>query len=402
MAQKSTMSPYSYYGIGELSFGGSAEERAMGRIGVYADSTRINMQNPATLSRLQYTAFTAGLSLKRNSIESSSTSSNSKASSVDYGALGFPVYKNLGVAFGLTPYSSVGYQLSSTRENNGTSIYNQFEGSGGMNQLFLSSGYQIIDGLSLGASFKFNFGKTTLNNLQSVSNVQLITQEENKTVLRGISSNLGLYYRNDISDKLELSAGFVYTPKSKIKSTNTRVISTAEYYNGSLVTRDSQTVSLGTLAQTDLTLPSQFEMGAGVGQKQKWFVGVEYTAVKTQDFSNPFLSATNVTYENGYTFGLGGFYIPQYNSFSSYWKRVVYRAGLRFEKTGIVLNNESINDFGISFGSSLPVKGFSNATIGFEWGKKGTISQNLVKENYFNVRIGLTLNDKWFQKTKYQ
>lgn len=72
------------------------------------------------------------------------------------------------------------------------------------------------------------------------------------------------------------------------------------------------------------------------------------------------------------------------------------------KKTGIVLNNESINDFGISFGSSLPVKGFSNATIGFEWGKKGTISQNLVKENYFNVRIGLTLNDKWFQKTKYQ
>lgn len=99
---------------------------------------------------------------------------------------------------------------------------------------------------------------------------------------------------------------------------------------------------------------------------------------------------------------VGGFYLPQYNSFSNYWKRITYRAGLKYEKTGIVLNNTSIDDFGISFGLTLPVKSFSNITFGAEYGQKGTTSQNLIKENYFNFKIGFTLNDKWFQKTKYQ
>ena len=75
---------------------------------------------------------------------------------------------------------------------------------------------------------------------------------------------------------------------------------------------------------------------------------------------------------------------------------------MRYENTGIVLNNQNINDFGTSFGLSLPVKGFSNLTLVGEYGIRGTTSANLVKENYFNLKIGFTLNDKWFQRTKYQ
>ena len=57
IAQQSTESPYSFYGVGERNFGGVAEESAMGGIGVYADSTRVNMQNPAAIAGLKYTAF---------------------------------------------------------------------------------------------------------------------------------------------------------------------------------------------------------------------------------------------------------------------------------------------------------------------------------------------------------
>lgn len=99
---------------------------------------------------------------------------------------------------------------------------------------------------------------------------------------------------------------------------------------------------------------------------------------------------------------LEGFYLPKYNSFSSYFSRVVYRAGMRFENTGMVINGETINDFGISFGIGLPIGGFSNANIGFDLGKRGTTNSGLVQENYFNVRVGLSLNDRWFVKSKYQ
>ena len=102
------------------------------------------------------------------------------------------------------------------------------------------------------------------------------------------------------------------------------------------------------------------------------------------------------------SFALGGFVIPRYNSFNSYWKRIVYRAGVRFENTGLELKGESINEFGISFGVGLPVGDmFSNANIGFEYGSTGTTNAGLVKENFFNFSLSLSLNDRWFRKRKY-
>jgi hypothetical protein len=38
--------------------------------------------------------------------------------------------------------------------------------------------------------------------------------------------------------------------------------------------------------------------------------------------------------------------------------------------------------------------------IGFEWGKRGTTAADLIEEKYFRVNIGLSLNDRWFQKRK--
>lgn len=407
-SQQNTESPYSYYGIGELNSDGTVEEGAMGGVGIFADSTRVNIQNPASLSRLKYTAFMAGLSLERKQIASNTDKVSSKATSIDYVTLGFPIVRKLGVSMGLKPYSSVGYKLASRQTINGVTHSSQFEGVGNVNQAFLSSGYEVYKGLSLGVSFKFNFGKTEMTDQLNIAGADFVTQEYSKSLYKGVSASLGVHYEKPLKNRLKLSTSLVYTPENKLNSENERIISTLGYTSVgqqySLTVKETQTVDLAAtgLKETKLTLPTQLEVGVGIGATQKWFAGLEYTYSNTQKFSNPFLSATNVTYENGYKVALGGFYVPQYNSFSSYWNRVTYRAGLRYEKTGIVLNNESINDFGISFGFSLPMKGFSNITTGFEYGRKGTLKQNLIKENYFNFKVGFSLNDKWFQRTKYQ
>ena len=81
---------------------------------------------------------------------------------------------------------------------------------------------------------------------------------------------------------------------------------------------------------------------------------------------------------------------------------MVYRADVHFENTGLEINNETINEFGISFGVGLPVgPWFSNANIGFEFGKRGTTNANLIQENFMNLQISLSLNDEWFKKRKY-
>jgi hypothetical protein len=70
----------------------------------------------------------------------------------------------------------------------------------------------------------------------------------------------------------------------------------------------------------------------------------------------------------------------------------------------LVLNNEHITEFGISFGMGLPIgsrSGFSNANIGLEYGQRGTTNNGLIQESFFSLSIGLSLNDKWFTPRKY-
>ena len=75
---------------------------------------------------------------------------------------------------------------------------------------------------------------------------------------------------------------------------------------------------------------------------------------------------------------------------------------MRFEQTGINIEGQDINEFGISFGVGLPAgKLFSNINVGFELGKRGTKDFGLVQENFFNTFLSLSLNDRWFEKRYY-
>jgi len=148
-------------------------------------------------------------------------------------------------------------------------------------------------------------------------------------------------------------------------------------------------------------IPTKTTLGVGIGEDLKWFLGAEYTFQELSTYRNDFFEVDNLTYNDASGFAIGGYFVPEYNSFTSYYKRITYRAGLRVSQTGLEINNEDINDFGITFGTGLPLgRDISNLNIGFEIGKRGTIDAGLIKENYFKVNIGLSLNDRWFRKRK--
>jgi hypothetical protein len=272
-------------------------------------------------------------------------------------------------------------------------------------------GYLITDGLSVGIDVSYNFGNVQNSVIEFVYDdennpVQYQSRENNRSDLSGLNFNLGLSYKTMLNEKLELTTGLTYAPESTLRSNNSRSFSTivisalsGQEFEVNRIDADLEAVNLKT---TDLTLPSRIAFGAGLGQPRKWFVGAEYTFQNTKKFSNPIFSVDNTTFVNASNISLGGFLVPDYNSFSNYWKRATYRAGLHFENTGLEINNETIKEFGISFGVGLPIGNvFSNANLGFEIGKSGTTNQNLIQENFFNVNISLSLNDRWFQKRKY-
>ena len=394
VAQEGTTSPYSFYGIGTLKFRGTVESRAMGGIGIFSDSIHINLQNPASYSDLELVTFSVGGSYKATKQKNEAESQNTSTTSLDYMAIGIPMGK-FGMGFGLLPYTSVGYDFYSEVPNGLT----QYTGNGGLNRAFLSLGYQVTPELSLGVDANYNFGKIENTATTQKDSLQYGTRIFNRSDVLGFSFNFGAMYKKMITDNLELTGSLTYTPGTNFTSENYRKVATVSIIPAGIFTVDEREV---TVPNTDFTFPSQISIGAGIGKPKNWAIGAEYTNQKTSNFTNRSFNIDNITYENASKFRLGGYYIPNYNSFGNYFKRVVYRAGARFEQTGLNVDGQDINEFGISFGLGLPVgRLFSNANIGFEIGRRGTTDFGLIQENFFNTFLSFSLNDRWFEKRLY-
>ena len=144
---------------------------------------------------------------------------------------------------------------------------------------------------------------------------------------------------------------------------------------------------------------TKFSFGLGIGENKKWAIGSELTFTNNNSMTNRFGPIQNVSYENSTKFAIGGFFVPKYDSFSNYLSRIIYRGGFRYENTGLVLNDKSINDYAVTFGLGLPI-GLSKINLGVELGKRGTTTSGLIEENYINVTVGLSLSDIWFIKRK--
>ena len=359
------------------------------------DSIHLSLQNPAGIAGLKLVNFSVAASYKYVSQKTKDELPNTTSTSIEYIAIGIPMGK-FGASFGLIPFSSVGYKLISELEEETT----DYTGTGGLNKAFLTLAYSITPKLSVGIETNYNFGNIENTAFNQITDLQFATLEINKSDLIGLNFNFGAAYKTMVSESLEFSASITYTPENDFTSETGRKVTTILVGpTGGQIIIDSREIPV---EDTDFTFPSQISFGAGIGKPKNWFIGAEYISQKTSNFVNRTFSIDDVEFKDASKFKMGGFFIPNYNSFGNYWKRVVYRAGIRFEETGISVRGEDIDEFGISFGVGLPVgRLFSNFNIGFEIGVRGTKNQGLVQENFFNTFLSLSLNDKWFDKRYY-
>ena len=403
-AQESTSSPYSIYGIGDIKFKGSVENRSMGSISVLPDSIHINIQNPAQLACLKLTGLALGGTYANTKSKTETQEAKARRTSLDYMIVGIPVGK-VGIGFGLIPYSSVGYKIGRTanvtNNNNETirSIISRYNGIGGVNKVFLGFGYRLTKNINIGGDLQYNFGTIETNSIQYQTDLQYGSRENNVSDLRGVNFDLGITYQTKVNSKYSFFSSLAYTPEAVLTSGNTRNIDIVLVTSSSV--RPVETQNIG-VADTKIKLPSKLSFGSGFGQVKKWLVGGEISFIQNSVMSNRFTDINGATFENSVRYSLGGFFIPNYNSYSSYYKRMVYRGGLRYENTGLVIQDKSITDFAANIGLGMPLGGtFTNINIGLEIGRRGTKYYNLVEENYINLSVGLSLSDKWFVKRKF-
>ncbi|MFT6095322.1 MAG: hypothetical protein ACJAXY_000547 [Nonlabens sp.] len=403
IAQSRTSSPYSFFGLGQQTFNGTIENRSMGGMRTYVDSVHINLRNPASYGNLRVTTYALGAVHSKTWASTEAESDSYDATTIEYVSIGIPLGKKAAFGFGLVPFNSVGYEIGTVTEN----LYSRYTGEGSITRAYLGFGYKITPELSIGGEFRYNFGQETNSSSVAVNNVQFGTNETNETDFSGASFNLGLHYQKMIDNQLEIQASAVYSPESNLNAKNERMIS-AFILSGDLNENifNSRATEFG---EQSLRLPSELTFGLTIGEPLKWNIGAEYSARGSSALTSRSFAPETTTFKDAVSYRAGGFYIPNYNSITSYWDRVVYRGGIRYEELGLQvsgdgINSSDINEFGISFGLGLPIgrsSGFSNANLGFEYGQRGTQDAGLIRETFFNFSLGLSLNDTWFIKRKY-
>ena len=399
-SQRTSYSPYSYFGVGETNFSATVENQMMGGNTAYYDSVHQNMNNAASLSKLKFVNYSVGVDLKNTSYLSASTNEKSTAAAINYISVAIPT-KLLSFSFGIKPKTSVGYLLENDDKSKTPPELNRFTGSGGVSNAFVSIGFELLENWGFGFSSSYAFGNLNHYHTKILENIELYTRVSSESSVSGLDYNFSTVYQKTFNEKITLYSSIIYQPEAKYKSRNNQIISTID--PNSSFGGDSEEIDLSAvgLKNTNIKIPNSLSFGLGLGQDKKWFLGFNYMKNDEGGYKNELMGLDNVEFKSSQTYSIGGFLLPEYNSFTNYFKTLTYRFGLRYKSGGLYVNNQQINEIGVNFGFGIPLAGISSANLGFEFGQRGTTKASLIKEKFFSIRLGVSLNDLWFIRSMY-
>jgi hypothetical protein len=400
IAQNTAASPYSASGLGERSFNGTQANRHMGGLDVFTDSIHVNLNNPASYGFSKVTTYSVGINYTNNNLSSSNESQNSDVASIDYISVSIPTGK-FSFGFGLLPLTSVGYRVQGTNETSENETFNRYEGNGGLNQAYLSVGLPITSYFAIGSTINYNFGNLFYRTGQFLEGIDNGTFMSNESSVSGLSFQFSGQLKIPIQKKHTLQAMYSYQPTVGLDSRNSRIFSTQSLSTEILTDVVRIDLASSGLENTKLDLSSMTRIGLGYGKNKKWFFGVQYNLINSSNFANEFFKRENILYRNSEKWIVGGYFIPNYSSFTNYWSKVVYRFGFRTEQMSTIINNTPLSEKAISFGLGLPLAGYSNVNVGLEISQRGRKDLGLIKESAIALRVGMSLNDIWFIKRKY-
>lgn len=397
-------SPFSTFGIGEYYGNALANTQGMAGIGISNPQFwYLNNQNPALLVFNTFTVFEAGIIGESRTVRGDGASESSRSGNLNYLATAFPIkQRKWTTSVGLMPYTNVDYSLAYTDVvdgNDNTSTITE-EGSGGLTQLYWSNGVRITKNLAIGLKASYLFGSLVNDFSASLDNtaqpVPFQVHINEKTYITDFSFSAGVSYSKDSiwrGNDYRLSLGAVYGLGTNLKARRTDT-----FLRNSLSGDIIDSVTLASL-RGNMYIPEELSVGISITKRLKWTVGAD---LRYQDWSK--FRSINAEDEEGlaasWSAAVGGEFTPDAFAVKNYLNRITYRVGLSYEKSPFLANDQEVKDFGINFGFSLPT-GRSSIDLAFKVGKRGNRSENILEENYFKLYFGLTLNDQWFIKRKF-
>jgi len=423
-------SPYTMYGLGELSTPGSLAMRSMGGAGVALRNPGVmNMLNPAAFSAAPQKSFLFSFGLEGqnyyNFQQDNGATKKSAYNTFNFHDIAFqlPLTKRLGLGMSLSPYSSVGYRTKYYRDydpedpvwGNVGPVQYAYEGEGDVTEVKVGVGWEVFKNFSIGAAAQYYWGKID-RSYTAVATA--ITGEGSFNPIVGKSSygisrfkgQVGVQWNAIFTSKRALTFGATYDFGGDLRPKSEERIYTSDLY-GTAVKGDTTTLKL--------VLPKQLAVGVSY-QTAKWSVGLDYVfqnwGGSNKDAVRTALGSTgerfDVAYRNTSTVKFGVEFTPNRYDARSFMKRWSYRAGFRYGAYNQTFGGHDLNQYAVTLGFGIPVHFFGSTSIdlGVEYGCRGfNVAERvgLVRQRYFKFAVGFSLfagsenGEYWFVRPKY-
>jgi hypothetical protein len=406
-------SPYTTIGIGDIKGMSLIHNDAMGGVGIAtARPWSMSTINPAWLPMNELTTFEFGIRAEQRNLEQDNASQTVGGGNLSYLALSFPLKAGkVATSIGFMPYSRVDYEINTTTpiQNSDNLANTIYRGNGGINQAFIATGVRLFKHLYVGARLGYLFSAIKEDIVVNPFSFQ-VNDTTSGTLYKSVLSNstsfsdfylsTGVAYEFKLNQKTYFNFGATYDLQSNVSGDRSSTLERRSDRNvdGSLV---EEVLDFSVLPNVNgsIVLPARYGFGIAFQRGTKWNLAADAVF---QDWST-FEGFNGVSDENlgaMSRYAIGVEFIPDFFSVKSYFDRIAYKAGFSFGNTPFVKNNQQISEFGINFGTSLPVGG-SVFTLAFGYGQRGTTDDNLIFEDFYSVSLGVAFNDRWFQKRKY-
>lgn len=405
-SQSGTNSPYSQFGLGVLGDQSQGFSRGMNGVGLaLRKGNVVNTLNPASYSEVDSLSmlFDVALSGQLTNFKEGNTSVNASNADFCYAVGMFRLLPHVGVSFGMLPFSSIGYNYSTTSRlaNSTVTMTDTYAGSGGLHQLFLGAGWQIVKPLSVGFNLSYLWGTYNRSVTSSGSETQIKHLLKNySATVNNYDLEFGLQWQQPLSKKDNLVLGATVGIGHKLGTDPT-----CDRISTDPLTSVSDTTTF-TIAN-GLQLPMRYGVGLAWSHNQKWHVEADFAMQKWGSISFPV--ETDGSYElrndllkDSYKANFGVDYVPSATS-RRYLNRVHYRFGTGFATPYYKINGtDGPKEFSVSAGFGLPLQNTWNnrsvLNISAQWVHAS--AKDLITENMFRLNIGITFNERWFMKWK--
>ena len=404
-AQGGTKSPYSQFGVGMLSDQSQSMSRGMNGVGYgLRQGNMVNTLNPASYSSIDSLTmiFDMGLSGQMTNFKEGVVRRNASIANFEYVTGSFRAWKNVGVTFGVLPYSNVGYDyMATTKDATTGTLTHNYTGSGGLHQLFLGMGWRVLKPLSIGVNASYLWGSIDRSVTPSSSAASNTLSKRYTTTVSNYKLDFGLQWQQPIGKTDQLTIGAVAGLGHNLKNEALMIIS-------SLNSQSSSTHADTTTIADGMALPMSFGFGAAYNKGRKLTVAADFSLEKWGSIDIPG-TLTNGGYQkvdgllnDRMKVNVGADWIPNPMG-TKYLEHVHYRIGAGYATPYYKINGQDgPKELSVSAGFGIPIfTSYNNRSIlnvSGQWVHAS--ATHFITENTFRINIGITFNERWFMKWK--